>query len=186
MKNIELISNENISIRLMQNTEKDMEFLLQWLSNPQVVKYAYAEGAPWNMDKIVEEFAEKTEEGGSSTPCFIVYNHKEIGYLQYYPIKEDSYAFNSPETFKMLEGGYGLDTFIGEPELWNKGIGSQAINLIKDYLKDKLQIKVLCVDPETDNARAVHFWQKVGFETIDIIKNYDDENKNSFLMMNKL
>ena len=38
----------------------------------------------------------------------------------------------------------------------------------------------------TDNPRAVHFWQKVGFRQIDIIKNYDDENKESILMIKKL
>lgn len=76
----------------MQNTENDMNFLLHWLTNPQVVKCAYEEGAPWDMSKIIEEFAEKTEEGGSAIPYIIMYNGKEIGYLQYYPIKEDSYV----------------------------------------------------------------------------------------------
>ena len=182
MKNNELISNGNIYLRLMQNTENDMNFLLHWLTNPQVVKCAYEEGAPWDMSKIIEEFAEKTEEGGSAIPYIIMYNGKEIGYLQYYPIKEDSYVFNNSETFKMVENGYGIDIFIGEPELWNKGIGSLAIGLIKDYLKNRMKTKILCVDPATDNARAVHFWQKVGFKPIDVIKNYDDK-KNSILII---
>ncbi len=83
-----LISKGNISLRLMNNTKKDMKFLLDWLTNEQVVRWVYEEGAPWDMNKIVEQFAEKTKEGGSSIPCLIVYNKQEIGYLQYYPIKK--------------------------------------------------------------------------------------------------
>ena len=111
-----LISKGNISLRLMNNTKKDMKFLLNWLTNEQVVRWVYEEGVPWNMNKIVEQFAEKTEEEGSSIPCLIVYNKQEIGYLQYYPIKKDSYKFNSQDFFEKVAEGYGLDMFIGKPE----------------------------------------------------------------------
>jgi len=186
MKNSELISKGNMSIRLLENTEKDMLFLLEWLTNPQVIRWVYEEGAPWNMNKVIEQFAEKTTEGASSIPCFIIYNGKEIGYLQYYPVKEASYKFESSLTFKKVEGGYGLDFFIGEPKMWDKGIGSQAIELIEDYLKNKIKAKILCVDPATDNERAIHFWQKVGFTLVEVIENYDDENKHSILMVKEL
>lgn len=186
MENNKLISKGNISIRSMQNTEKDMNFLLKWLTNPQVIEWVYDEDAPWDIDKVNRKFARKAEGLGSAVPCFIMYDEKEIGYIQYYPVEEDSYIFNSPDNFKKVEGGYGLDMFIGEPKLWDKGIGSQVISLIGDYLKTKLGVKILCVDPATDNPRAVHFWQKVGFKQLDIIKNYDDENKDSILMVKKL
>ena len=186
MKNVELISKENMSIRLLENTEKDMCILLEWLKNPEVVKWVYEEGVPWNINKVIEEFAEKTRKGASSIPCLVVYNMKEIGYLQYYPVMEDSYKFKSSLTFKKVEGGYGLDFFIGESEMWDKGIGSQAIELIEAYLKNKIKAKILCVDPATDNERAVHFWQKVGFTPVEVIENYDDENKHSILMVKEM
>lgn len=178
-----LISKGNISLRLMNNTKKDMEFLLNWLTNEQVVRWVYEEGAPWDMNKIVEQFAEKTKEGGSSTPCLIMYNKQEIGYLQYYPIKEDSYKFDSQDFFEKVAEGYGLDMFIGKPELWNKGIGTLAIGLVEDYLKNNMKAKVICVDPITDNSRAVHFWQKVGFKPIGAIEAYDNSDKKSILMI---
>lgn len=74
MKNSELISKGNMSIRLLENTEKDMYILLEWLTNSHVVRWGYKEGVPWNMDKVIEQFAEKTTEGASSIPCFIIYN----------------------------------------------------------------------------------------------------------------
>ena len=115
-----------------------------------------------------------------------MYNNQEIGYLQYYPIKKDSYKFSSEDSFEKLAEGYGLDMFIGEPELWNKGIGTLTIGLVEDYLKNNMKAKVLCVDPTTDNSRAVHFWQKVGFEQIDVIEAYGDSNQKSILMIKSL
>ena len=49
-----------------------------------------------------------------------------------------------------------------------------------------MNVKVLCVDPITDNSRAVHFWQKVGFQPIDIIEAYDNGDQKSILMMKVL
>ena len=110
----------------------------------------------------------------------------KIGYLQYYPIKKDSYKFNCQDFFEKVTEGYGLDMFIGKPELWNKGIGTLAIGLVEDYLKNNMKAKVLCVDPITDNSGAVHFWQKVGFKPIDVIEAYDDSNQKSILMIKAL
>ena len=36
--------------------------LLNWLTNEQVVRWIYEESASWDMNKIVEQFAEKTKE----------------------------------------------------------------------------------------------------------------------------
>ena len=50
-----LISKGNISLRLMNNTKKDMKFLLNWLTNEQVVRWVYEEGAPWDMNKTADK-----------------------------------------------------------------------------------------------------------------------------------
>lgn len=186
MKKDIFISKGNIALRLLRNQEKDMKLLLEWLSNPSVVRWAYEEGAPWTMEKIIEQFAEKTQEGGSSTPCIIMYNDEEIGYIQYYPITKDSYAYESADAILKTKDGYGLDMFIGRPELWNKGLGSHTIALIETYLKAEKQVKILCVDPMTDNPRALHFWSKVGFKPLEEIKAWDDDTKKSLLMMKEL
>ena len=130
-----LISKEKVAIRLMNSTDNDMNFILRWLTNPEVIAWVYDEDAPWDIDKVKIKFARKADGLGSAIPCFIMYDDKAIGYLQYYPLEEDSYIFNSPETFREIEGGYGLDMFIGEPELWDKGIGSQVIDFGKGSLE---------------------------------------------------
>lgn len=177
------ISKDAISIRRMKNDVKDMSLLLEWLNNPLVLQYVYEEGIPWDLEKVQQEFAEKTIDGESAIACMILCNDKEIGYFQYYPIDEDSYKYNDITTYEKLKGGYGIDMFIGKPELWEKGIGGTVVSLIEEYLKTQLGIHILCVDPATDNERGMRFWEKVGFLPIDTIENYDDSNKKSVLMM---
>lgn len=178
-----MISKNNLAIRRMRNDKADMELLLEWLSDPTVLEYAYGEDAPWNMEKIEQAFGSKTEGGEDVIGCFIMLDGKEIGYMQYYPIQEDSYKFNNHDIYMRLKAGFGLDMFIGKPKLWNKGIGSRAVEFMAEYLKNTYNIPFMCVDPETDNVRAVHFWQKARFKPIDIIENYDDCTKQSFLMV---
>ena len=175
-----------IHIRRMMNTEKDMNTLLKWLSDPQVLEWWGAEDAPWDLDKVMNEFGENTASGSTVVACFILLDETPIGYMQYYPIERDSYKFNDEDTYKAVKDGYGLDMFIGEPALWGQGIGKKAVKILEKQLSDELQAGILCVDPEMENERAVHFWKSAGFIPISVIKNCDDDNKESILMLRHL
>jgi len=182
MKNGGLISRGDVALRAMKNTKKDMELLLEWLNNPLVLQYVYGEDAPWDMEKVLANFAENTTGVGDATACFILYEGKEIGYLQYYPVQEDSYKYNTLATYEKVKGGYGVDMFIGIPALWNQGIGKQIINIFGEYCKKQLGIHRLCADPSTENERALKFWEKAGFVPLETIEDYDDSSKLSILM----
>ena len=178
--------NSTVNIRPMRSSKHDMSLLLKWLTNPLVLEHVYAENAPWDFEKVCEEFTESTTGESLTVACLILYEDREVGYLQYYPIEEDSYKFNDSATYEKVKGGYGIDMFIGEPELWRKGIGSQAINVVADYLASKLNVHVICVDPATENEAGMKFWQKVGFVPLDTIEDYDDSSKQSVLMMKSI
>ena len=178
-----MISKGNISLRRVKNVEADMILLLKWLSDPEVLRWAYGEDAPWDLEKITAEFGEKTTGDGSTVGCFIAVDGEEIGYIQYFPIEEDSYKFSSREMYERVADGYGIDIFIGEPELWGQGIGSRAVGLMADWLKNNTTAKLVCADPATDNERGLRFWGKNGFQSIGLIENYDDSSKMSILMM---
>lgn len=176
------VRNE-VSLRFMRNTDDDMSLLLRWLTNAEVLQHVYGEGAPWDIDKIKDKFAEKTTGESVTVACLILYQGQEIGYVQYYPIEEDSYKFNDSSTYAKVKGAYGIDMFIGEPTLWQKGIGRHALSNLEDFLRNQLNVHKICVDPAVENEQGTVFWKKVGFEVIDIIENYDDSNAQSVLMM---
>lgn len=55
--------------------------------------------------------------------CIIEYEEKKIGYLQYYNLDEEDINLYLDSDCKDV--CYGVDLFIGEPNYWNKGIGTE-------------------------------------------------------------
>jgi len=182
-KNMLTNVRDGVSLRFMRNTEYDMSLLLKWLTNTEVLQYVYGEGVPWDIEKIKEKFSEKTTGQSITVACLILYQEQEVGYVQYYPIEHDSYKVNDVATYERIKDGYGIDMFIGEPKLWGKGIGRQALGVLEDFLRSHLNVQIICVDPAVGNERGVCFWKKVGFEVVDIIEDYDDNNAESMLMV---
>lgn len=176
-----LFSSNKIAVRRMENSNEDKALLLEWLSNPKLLELAYGEDAPWDMEKIENKFVEKTAEGSNVVACFIEYENRAVGYIQYYMLDENSYRFNSEAPYEKFAGGYGLDIFIGYPEIWGKGIGTDTVKAMVNYLFNTLGAKAVCADPEEKNNRSVQCWIKAGFSPMSKIENYDEPDKESIL-----
>jgi len=178
-----LFFNDKISVRKMENKQEDKALLLEWLSNPELIELAWGEEAPWDIEKIEDNFfEEKTSENSVVMACIIEYENKAAGYIQYYMLDENSYRFNSKVPYEKFIGGYGIDLFIGYPELWGKGIGTNVISAMTSYLMNTLGAKVVCADPEENNKRSVQSFIKARFSPMGKIQNYDEPDKNSILM----
>lgn len=181
-----MIRKGNVAIRRLRDNEEDMRLLCQWLTDPRVIAHAYGEDAPWDLKKVWENFQENTREDSPTAGCMILYEGEAVGYLQYYPVTEDSYKFNQEVPYKMVRGSFGTDMFIGRPALWRRGIGRQAVELLGTYLKEQFGVRQLCADPATDNACGMHFWPQAGFQTIGLVEEYDDCTRFSALMVKQL
>lgn len=177
-----LFFSDKIAVRKMNNDDKDRALLLEWLSDPRLTEVAWGEEAPWDAQKIEENFFEDEAENSSEVACIIEYESREIGYIQYYMLDEASYKFNSNVPCEKFIGGYGIDLFIGHPKFWGKGIGTNVIKSMANYLINTLGAKVVCADPEEDNKRSVHSFIKAGFSPMGKIENYDEPDKFSILM----
>lgn len=57
------------------------------------------------------------------------------------------------------------------PSLQNKGIGTQIFNNLLEVLAQK-NVENLMLEVREDNHNAIHFYQKQGFSTIHVRKNY--------------
>ncbi|MBQ4050370.1 MAG: GNAT family N-acetyltransferase [Oscillospiraceae bacterium] len=162
----------------------DMKTLTRWLTDDRVTRWVWAEGVPWDLEKVTEEFSDMLDPAQPQTAAIVLHEGKEIGYLQFYPLEPDAYKIGA-DTFAELKGGYGTDFFIGVPELWEKGIGSEVIALLAEYLRGQ-GVPLLTADPAMDNPRSLHFWQKNGFAPLCEVEDYDAPEKTGLLCVKRL
>ena len=94
----------------------------------------------------------------SVEPFIIMLGDESIGYLQTYdPHLEDDHPYQDQPT-----GTLGLDQFIGEPDLIDRGHGSAFIRAFADRLLAAGTPR-LVTDPDPANTRAVRAYEKAGF-----------------------
>ena len=80
---------------------------------------------------------------------------------------------------------WAIDMWIGEPDFWEKGIGSKSLKLLVDYIFKNLKAEKIIIDPHIDNPRAIHVYEKAGFKKVKILKaheNYKDKKVDAWLM----
>jgi RimJ/RimL family protein N-acetyltransferase len=59
-----------------------------------------------------------------------------------------------------------MDQFIGVPDIWGQGIGTQLVFTVSRHLLQNKQAQRVVVDPRVDNPRAIHVYEKCGFHTV--------------------
>ncbi len=146
------ISN-NFAFKPLQ--ESDLTLLYKWLNEPHVKEW-------WDDHLTDEEIKSKYKEriGDSVVVPFIVFlNDKPIGFIQYYQASKVGDGWWPNET----EGTIGIDQFIGEKSLINRGIGTKMIRAFIDYLFHNPDIKKIITDVDPKNLRAIRCYKKVGF-----------------------
>ncbi len=176
---MELIAAKGISIRTMEDTERDYEILYKWLSTPEIKKwYETLEGL--TPDAIKNKYKPRIMGEHHVHPCIIEYGKIPVGYVQFYETKSEP-DFYIQEDFTKEPNVYALDIFIGEPSQHGKGIGSESLRLIVQHLVRNGAKKVI-IDPDIDNERAIRAYEKAGFTKIKMIEDLPN-NKKSWLML---
>ena len=78
-----------------------------------------------------------------------------------------------------------MDQFIGEPDYWNKGIGTKYMKMVFEFLKKARKADAVILDPHQDNKRALRMYEKAGFRIIrDLPKHelHEGKKRDCYLM----
>lgn len=129
----------------------DLPLVRRWLTMPHVVEW-------WgDMDEQYELVSEDLE--AAEIDQFIVTaNDRPFAYLQCY--EQTAWPDNGLGIHP--RGTSGIDQFIGDPNMIDRGHGSAFIRLFTDGLLTAGTPRVL-TDPAPANARAVRAYEKAGF-----------------------
>ena len=160
-----IIQNGRLVVRLLETT--DSTFLYKWLNDPVVLEYYEGRDRPHTMDDIDENFYDSSEE----TRCIVEYDGVPIGYAQFYVVAENERRLYGYEDVQ--ETIYGMDQFIGEPDHWNRGIGTLLVKSVVEYLATVCDVDRVVMDPQCRNARAIACYEKCGFKKVRILPGHE-------------
>jgi aminoglycoside 6'-N-acetyltransferase len=137
--------------RFRPMTVHDLEMVRLWLSRPHVQEWW---GSPGEQFELVS--------GDLAEPDMDQYvvslGERPFAYLQCYvqsAYQENGLGLHPP-------GTRGIDQFIGEPDLVDRGHGSSFVRAFVDGLLAAEVPRVL-TDPDPANARAIRAYEKAGF-----------------------
>jgi aminoglycoside 6'-N-acetyltransferase len=82
-----------------------------------------------------------------------------VGLIQYYEENEPDFRHA------------GIDVFLAE-RARGRGLGTDAVRTLAQYLIDERGYHRLTVDPAADNAAAIRAYEKVGFRAVGIMREY--------------
>ncbi len=171
----------------MRDDRNDFALLVRWRNEPHVAEWWTTDDdpTPTTIDRVVEEYGPGADDASWVTSCFIIVGDRPIGYTQFYPwsgAAEEAREMSVPD----VDGSYGLDIFIGEPDMIDRGVGSRSVALLARYLFDERDATAVALTTPVGNARAHRAYQKAGFRKVKQILDTDvvnGERRMSWLMV---
>lgn len=157
-----------LTIRTM--SENDYPYMTNWLNDDLVVEHY---GPRLTFEQVIAKYGPRINNEHYVTACIVEYKGAPIGYMQYYDTPKDQLKIYG---YPLEEPIYGIDQFIGEPRLWGKGIGTQMVSALLEYLNSIHDVSKVVLDVKETNLQAINCYKKCGFQ---IVKNLED---NHFLM----
>ncbi len=138
-------------------TESDWRTLLTWNQDPRVlVEWDSGNTVPWNLAKLQRVYRRISQH---AFMFMIDFEGRAIGegWLQ---------EMNLPEVTARFPGRdlRRIDLSIGAPELWGRGLGSEAVGaLVRFGLDQEHADAVFACDVRDTNARSRRVFEKNGF-----------------------
>lgn len=139
----------------------DLPLLRRWLAMPHVVEWW---GEPHRQFELVSG-----DLNCAGVDQFIVTNNnRPFGYLQCY----DPAAWPGNGLGDHPQGARGIDQFIGELEMIERGHGSA---FIRQFINDLMTAGTprVITDPDPANTRAVRAYEKAGFQKDRLVETPD-------------
>ena len=168
-----LFQNGDLALRLMQDAPEEYERLLNWLSDRRVAAYYDGLQCRHTQQSIRQKYGPRVRGEEEVTPCIAEYEKRPIGYMQFYPVV-DNYDCRGLVDFSSYKRPMAIDMFVGEPDLWNKGIGSSLLCCLCAYLAQSLGVDAVFIDPKTENVRAIRCYRKAGFVPVCVIPKREE------------
>lgn len=143
-------------------TERHVKRTFQWVKNPELQRLFLMREEP--KITIHHAYFERVLKDHTQKLYAIVFEGRHIGNC-------------GIKNIKLAEKEGELWIYIGDPELWGKGIGKYSTNLLIREGLEMLGLKMVCVHVAELNMVAIKMYEKLGF-VIDEGQGLSSEWKN--------
>ena len=163
------MTDGTLRIRPMRDDPADYGLMSRWLSDERVLEWVYGRDQRFSHERAAEKWGPRARGEDAVRACIIMDQERAVGYMQYYPIAESPADYGLDDA----DGVFGVDMFIGEPELWDGGLGSGALRMLVAYLHSKAGARSIVIDPRVTNARAIRAYEKAGFRKVKMLHRHE-------------
>jgi len=139
---------------------RDLPAIRRWLGTPHVSQW-------WHDPSEQFELVSGDLENPDMAQFIVAADEREFAYLQCYNLSAWNTGFG-PQP----QGTRGLDQFIGEADMLDRGHGSAFIRTFADALLAGGTPR-LVIDPDPANARAIRAYEKAGFRRGRVVDTPD-------------
>lgn len=169
-------------LRSMRDDDGDYELVVRWRADPRIAEwYGGKRSAPRDLAEARVRYRPRVLGYDETYPCIGELAGRAVAYVQFYPVLQAaSYELDD------VEGTWGVDLFVGEPDLWDTGLGTRVVRLVLAHLFETKDAKRVVIDPWVENARAIRSYEKAGFrQTKTLIRHevHDGEPRDCLLMV---
>ncbi len=138
-------------VTLRPMTYEDTPHLMRWGSDPAFRRYQWGQKPGRFEEKSARAWIERMSRPGDSACWVIEHDGRPVGFANYRDFHPRG---------KSAEIGIG----IGEPDLWGKHLGRDALETLVRYLFDDLGLHRVGLSVVGFNDRAITMYKAVGFE----------------------
>ena len=132
----------------------DAERYRRWRADAEPMALAgWRERAPLSLAQVERRIATLAEEQGNDHYTFVIClaeDERPIGEVMLVDLDRRA-------------GSGEVGIFIGEPDEWGKGYGTDAVSAIVDFGFAELRLERIWLEVWTENPRAQRSYEKVGF-----------------------
>jgi aminoglycoside 6'-N-acetyltransferase len=141
-------------------TTADLPMIKHWLALPHVREWW---GDPAEQYALVSGDLDEP----AMDQFIVTIGGSDFGYIQCYDLTAWNSGFG-----EQPKGTRGIDLFIGEPDMIERGHGS---GLIRTFVDDRLAegLPRMVTDPDPENPRAIRAYEKAGFEKVRLVDTPD-------------
>jgi aminoglycoside 6'-N-acetyltransferase len=160
-----IASDGDLVIRRMRDDPHDHDRIVAWRNRPHVRAWWDPDDPPLTLAAAIDEYRESNDPSRPTQVSIIEVSGVPAGYLQFYPWDQEQ-AYLEEVGILLPAGAWGLDIFIGEPDLLNRGIGSRAVRLIADHLFTEVGATAVALATEAANVHAQAAYVRAGMRPI--------------------